>query len=224
MSVYVKNLDTVDQVIRGRTVSPNAYFLVPEFERSAWAADQDLFNKVSTDLIKFAKSSDGLNDIDDYAEQWSFLNNLLPSQSVVVETVPPTYLPNQIQIDHSSTKVDLPRSSESYASIYTYSGSGQLSSFTMDFNSDNVLIKLTVDSNVIFEIDCDFLDDISNSDDDASSNGLGWLGFDASENRILFRPTYPIKFTTEVKIEAKANSSSSGRDMTGYLVDIIKES
>lgn len=222
MSVYVKNLDTVDQVIRGRTVAPNAYFLVPEFERSAWAADQDLFNKVSTDLIKFAKSSDGLNDIDDYAEQWAFLNNLLPTQSIVVQTVPPSFEPNQIRIDHSDTKVDLPRNSEGYTTIYSYSGSGKLSSLAIDFNSDNVYVKLTVDSNTIFEIDCDFLDDIT-SNDYMAVNNLGWLGFETVENRLNFKPTYPINFSSEVKIEAKANSQSNGRDMTGYIVDIIKE-
>jgi len=78
MAIYVKNIDTSSQVIRGRTVAVNAYLLVPEAERPSWAADSDLYDRVSSDLIMFAKADDGLNDITDYAEQWAYLGNLVP--------------------------------------------------------------------------------------------------------------------------------------------------
>lgn len=59
----------------------------------------------------------------------------------------------KFRLDHSFTKVDLNRSTESFDEIYNYAGSGRLKGFKVKFNSDRVRVKLTVDGEEIFDID-----------------------------------------------------------------------
>lgn len=78
MSVYIKNIDTVSHVFRGRTVTVGSYLLIPEIERSAWAVDSGILQHVTDGEAKIAKSDDGNNDIEDKAEQWNYIGNMVP--------------------------------------------------------------------------------------------------------------------------------------------------
>lgn len=128
------------------------------------------------------------------------------------------------RLDTSFTKIDLPTSSSSYLDIYSYSGTGLLNGFVMDFNSDRVLVRLEVDSQQVFEIDCD---DLESYVDDTGKGGGGEFGcalkWNKSKDQISFWSSNPICFTTSVKIQAKANSDSSSRDMNAYAVEVQKD-
>ena len=186
-------------------------------------------NELKFDLI-LLKSTPANSDQLDFETNYLSHSNPTAVQNVtVIGNVTPnetTLDPTQSQVDISFTKIDLPRSTEAYATIYNYNGSGKFHSFSMDFNSDNVMVKLTIDGNQIFEIDCKYIEDMSPSV--GETGGIraffGWLGWESSKNVINFYPRYSIKFLSNIKIEAKANSNTTTRDMDGYLIDIVKES
>lgn len=131
-------------------------------------------------------------------------------------------LSNNYKIDWSNIKVDLPNSSAPYVELYSYAGEGKFISFSMNFNSDNVYVRLVIDNSIIFDIDCDFLESLFHNNEHTNSNrDLNW---DRSKNTLSFRPNFPIKYTTSISIQSRSNSSSMSRDMKYYLVNLSKES
>lgn len=126
------------------------------------------------------------------------------------------------EIEKSFTKIDLSNSS-SYTEIYSYSGKGRLESFWVRFNSDNVFVRLEIDGSQVFEIDCDDLENNAPAfDEDGYEmfHSFGSINWHRGRNILKFEK--PLTFGTEIKIEAKANSSSTSRDMIGYIIDIGK--
>jgi hypothetical protein len=185
---------------------------------------------ISFDLVLF-KSTPANSDQTDF--ETNYLPDSNPDPKVRVTIVDPitvgatTLNPNYTSIDSSFTKIDLNRYYQSYNTIYDYSGTGKLYGFSMDFNSDNILIKLTIDGNSIFDIDLECIEDMTGNGDDEGGScfcNLGWINWNADRNIIKFKPPYPISYSSNIKIEAKANSNTSSRDMTAYLIDIVKES
>ena len=127
---------------------------------------------------------------------------------------------SNLRVDSSATSVGLNNVGQPFTSIYTYSGSGKFYGFDLRFDDENVLVELQVDSNVIFEIDCDLLFDMS----DSKRSQLNSFIFDRARASITFNPLNPIKYTSSVSIAAKANNGSHFRDLLGYIVTLTKES
>jgi len=105
----------------------------------------------------------------------------------------PLLNPAKARVDWSGTKVDLPKISQPASTIYTYNGSGELHSFIMDFNNQNVNVELTIDGNVIFSITCSTLHDATSNDDWDWDGvpGIDWLKWSRSRKSLGFTPRFP---------------------------------
>lgn len=113
--------------------------------------------------------------------------------------------------------ISLNNVSQEYTSIYSFSGSGELHNFVLDFDSDNILCKLTIDERTVFDLDCDILDNML---DDETYTGSGlWIKWDSNRNALIFTAPQPIPFTAGFTISAKANSSSDSRDLDRYQIE-----
>lgn len=133
---------------------------------------------------------------------------------------------NKLRFDHN----DSDRTADAnYSSAYSYIGSGKLFGFTLDYNSDYVWVKLTIDgTETIFELTLQQIEDLqaysSGGCDDSSNTTEGLCGFlkKASGNRLYFKPPCAITYDSEVKIEHKRSTSSS-KTLTASLVILTKE-
>lgn len=125
--------------------------------------------------------------------------------------------PSKVVVDWSNNKIDLPRQSIGYAEVYRHDGTGSLYGFTMDFNSDNIFVKLTIDDNQIFEINFAGIEEMN-----IGTKTGRWVNWSSATNVLVFDPYGPISFSSSVVIEAKANQETSAYDMSRYMVDISK--
>lgn len=121
---------------------------------------------------------------------------------------------------------DITLNTSTYTSIYSYSGSGKFFGAALDFNSNKIQIKLTIDaSDVIFDLDFQTIEDMGRfggGDDKGSSRDLCKFFRIGASDRIEFCPPCALEYTSEVKIEAKATSGSS-RKLTDKFVFLTKE-
>ena len=198
-------------------------YQIPDQLRLAWANDELVIQAISDGDIQVG---DGVSFLSDISQQVDRLKAFIPNplSAEVTSTVSAT-LSQDAKIESSYTKVDLPSSSSSYLDIYTYSGSADLFSFTLKFNSDRVLARLEIDGEEIFAEDCDVLESLVTGDDDEGGSAGGplcWLAWDKAKNVLRFCPPLPYKVSTSLKIQAKANSSSSARDCEKHWVTICK--
>lgn len=127
-------------------------------------------------------------------------------------------LTNKYDIDFNDDDISI---ISSYSQIYSYNGSGAIYGFVLDFNSNNVHVKLKIDSEVIFDLK---LSDISR----IQSTGKN---FDSlickqmrvhSGNKFEFCPPYPISYSSNILIEAK-KSSGSNKTLNKKIVFINKD-
>lgn len=119
---------------------------------------------------------------------------------------------NDFKIEYSGTNITMP---SSYATIYSYSGSGKFYGFALDFNSDSVRVKLEVDGNEVFALTLDEVEGIqafssSGCDDNSgTASGLCDMLKKASGNRLYFTPKCPIAYSTTVTISGQRSGSSN---------------
>jgi len=132
-------------------------------------------------------------------------------------------LSNKVRVDWSGTEISLNPSTQPYTTLYSYNGSGKLGSVVVDFDSDNVYCRLTIDGEEIFDIDCAILDEIFDGSKDDPSFPFGWLKWNRAENVICFCPPCPVAYSSSILVEARANSNTSSRDMERYLISLTKE-
>ena len=108
--------------------------------------------------------------------------------------------------------------SSSYQTVYTYSGSGLFVGIGIDHQDDDTTYKLTIDSDVIFELKVENVSLVTHND---LSN---WPYFapvsDTNGKQLFYYPLYPIQYSSLVKLEAK---ESGGSDIYRYLVSLTKE-
>ena len=134
-----------------------------------------------------------------------------------------TTFSKKLRTDFSDSNITM---GVSYSTIYSYSGSGKLSGFTLDFNSDDVRVKLTIDSTeVVFELVLSDIEDIQLSTGDEGTdygicNGVLVVG---SGSKIQFCPPCPIKYGSQVLIEGQ-RSDSDDHTMNRSIVVLTKES
>ena len=221
MAKILKNNTAGDIFISdtGITVLASSQYTIPPFDYQLFAESNEIVTLVGNNTLTV---NDGSKD-------------LTPSQGInLIQGNFPTaaggvggynlYDPQHAIVDLSTSKVTLPRSTESFTSVYNYSGSGALSGFTVQFNSDNVIARLDVDSRTIFELDCAVLEDLIAHGSDSNGGKFSWVDWNKNKNTIRFYPRHDLSFASEVKIMCKANSNSNKREMCAYLVDIVKES
>lgn len=125
----------------------------------------------------------------------------------------------KLRIVASDSGIDLNSYSSGFTTVYSYSGEGQLVGFSLDFDSDNIICKLEIDSNTIFELDCSILDRLFSEDWKVEKLGIGW---DSSANRLTFSSPN-LLFRSNFTISAKANTTTTSRDCDRYLISYTKE-
>lgn len=138
----------------------------------------------------------------------------------------PSIDPSQYRFEEMSKTRDTALST-SFETLYSYSGSGFLESFTVNFDNDSeVRVKLTVDGNNLFLLSGTdlYLKDLKDNnvyDVKDVSNATTVAGFGLHDNALRFEPRYPISFSTSVLIEARTTTSKKYK--AGF-VEIIKVS
>lgn len=209
---YIKNISAESITVEGQTILAGAYYLIQATEEAKFSASDTLLSELAADRLRMAKTDDGTKDITSLNEAVSFLRQLVVLGPTVLSA-------ESIQVLMSTTEVDLPRVNDPRAEIYNHLGCARLHGFTLVFNSSKVTAQLLVDSNTIFDIDCDDLSEFA-PNSTHQLNNPSWIYWDKSEKQLHFRPSSPIQAQTSISIRCRANSNSSSRDLEGYLIDI----
>lgn len=130
---------------------------------------------------------------------------------------------DKLKIEHDGTDIII---TSSYVTLYNYSGSGKLFGMALDFNSNRVKIKLTVDSNVIFDLPFQTIEDIARfgggSDKGSNRDLCGFFRIGASD-RIEFCPPCPMAYDSQILVEAVRYNTSTNRKLTEKMVFLTKE-
>jgi hypothetical protein len=119
-----------------------------------------------------------------------------------------------LQIIESQTQINI--SPAAYSTIYSYAGAAVVSGFMIKFDTVRVKIRLTVDTNQIFDIDLEFLSGFTNWNN--SSNPNTWISFNAGSNVVYFVPLFPLKAATNVTIDAI--STQGNKKVEGYYIQV----
>jgi len=162
MAIYLKNIDTESHTFRGRVVAADAYVQIPESERYDWHNDSTILQHITDDEAQIAKSDDGGNDIDDKAEQWNYLGNLVP---------PTVDLLNKTTIS-GIPKVSVYKSEGSSGSIASHDWTDPCTWYTK--SKRTIAETLTLDTGKIYDMAKDNIIDlihgrVSDEDDFAST-------------------------------------------------------
>ncbi len=125
----------------------------------------------------------------------------------------------KLRYDFDDTGVTI---STTFVTLFTYSGSGKFFGIVLDFNSDQVEVKCTIDSEVIFNLTAAQLKDIQIPAAAGQSQGIGGLEWENAGSRLRFTPPCAIKFGTDVKFEGK-RTGASDKTLDRVMATLTKE-
>jgi len=232
---YIKNTSSVVKIYVGNSIPVGAYYLIQPQEDNSFSTDTGILADLATGDATMAYDNSGSNNISDLNEAIDFLKNnitevvisgvdivgggIKTTAVVSVQTEAPTYS-SKSRIELSAPSQNLPRNNQAYYTAFSYSGAGLLANFIMDFNSEQVQISCEVDGDTLFELDVKTLKDMY---DDVTVYNT-WLVYDKKKKTVTFSPEFPIKYTTNVTIKARASSDNNGRKLERIMVDLTKES
>jgi hypothetical protein len=178
------------------------------------------------------KGGENQTNQDDFDNNYKSSGNSLPEIGQINVQVQSDDAPgcpvisDKLKIEYSGSNITM---SSGYNDIYSYTGSGKLYGFALDFNSDSVRVKLTVDGNQVFALTLDEVEGMqafsSSGCDDNSGTAEGICNMikKASGNRLYFCPPCPIEYNTSVLIEGQ-RSGSSNKYLDKKMVFLTKES
>jgi hypothetical protein len=118
------------------------------------------------------------------------------------------------EMDLSFTTTPL---TNTFATYYSYTGTGTFSGFAFRFDSTKTAVKLIIDGYVTLEVESDDLET-------SLSSSLDFLGltWDSGKKIIQYYPRLPICFDTDVVIQARQTQGS--RNLESIFVSIEKVS
>jgi len=143
------------------------------------------------------------------------VNGQIPVNATVNVSASAQTISNKIKVDFSINSQTLPTNSATILDYYTYLGSGTFYGFVTYFSSDDVIVELEVDGNIVFSFKLKDLKDFKEEDD-----VIPWFKYE--EKQLSYEPSFGISYATSIKLKAKASSSSSSKKMKQYLVNIEK--
>lgn len=111
---------------------------------------------------------------------------------------------------------------DSYVEIYNESGSGKLFGFVLDFNMNDTTVKLTIDSEVIFELNMIDLSNIQIPAMGGQQIGVWGLMWETAGSRLRFQPECAIAYDSQILVEAKRNGPVD-RTLNRKLIALTRE-
>lgn len=233
MSKLLKNTTNADILISevGVTIPSNFTYTAQPSDALLWAGSDELVVHLGTgDLV----GNDGTKDLTP-TESVKLFQGLYPSKVVIQDatftngamdvnatvSTGTTTVPSTINSELTNNNVTLNKSIDGYTSLYSYTGTGHLYAFKIKFNSANVITNLTIDGNILFEIDCSDLEELFQTDSNNVSTNA-FLKWDKFTQVLTYEPLHPIKIDVSVLFQAKANSGSSNKVMEVCLATINK--
>lgn len=129
---------------------------------------------------------------------------------------------SKLRIEHDSSDINV---TDSYVTLYNYSGSGKFFGTVLDFNSNKVKVRLTVDGEQIFDLKFQDIEDIARFGANKNGDDRDMCGFFrvGQADRLEFCPPCAIKYDSSVLIEA-VRTTSSTKKLTDKIVFLTKES
>lgn len=127
----------------------------------------------------------------------------------------------KLRLDADINDVALNANTGAFVDIFNYSGSGKFVGFNAEFNNDGVQVKLTIDGDNIFTENGDPWHDLGELKSFAGKSMLA-NRLDVSFG-VDFAPEYPIVYSTNVIVQARANSAATNRKKTQIIVKLTKE-
>jgi hypothetical protein len=118
--------------------------------------------------------------------------------------------------------VNIALSPSAYTTIYSYSGSGKFVSFIVDYDKDDVITRLKIDGNTVFDLSATDIDNIQ-IPNSATVDFMGTLGgpwWDGTAKKLGYIPPFPISYSTSVLIEAKETADVI---VDKYIVTLTQE-
>lgn len=104
----------------------------------------------------------------------------------------------------------------SFSDVYSYTGTGRVAGFLVQYSSKSIETKVLVDGNTLLQISAD---DIDQSQSNSDCIGLSW---EPNKKVLKFYPRFPVYFNTDFKIQAKETSGE--QEIQYSLVSIEKVS
>lgn len=151
-------------------------------------------------------------------------DNRIPVEATVIAQNSCPTLPNTFKIEYDGSNISCP---SSYATLYTYSGSGLFHGAILDFNSDSVQVKLEIDGNIVFELTLEQIEDMQSfsssgcNDNGGSSNNVR-IVTKTSGNRLNIWFDCPIKYTSSIILSGQ-RTGNSNKTLDRKLVYIVKD-
>lgn len=127
---------------------------------------------------------------------------------------------SKYRIEQDSTTVTL---GTNWVDIYNYSGSGKFFSHSLTFDSEDVQIRFSIDSEVIFSFAIWRIKDVILGNELDRSAGDLFISSNAS-NEVAFRftPYYPMNYSSSVRLEGKKDSGAD-KNMQRQVIALTKE-
>lgn len=126
----------------------------------------------------------------------------------------PTLNGSKWRTEQSTTDVSL--STVSYTTLKSLSN-GTLHSIVLDFNTDRVDVKLTIDGQEIFNVDLDDLEDNQTSGSSSAAQATGGAGimYVKTGSKFCFNPPCGLKYSSLV---ISAQAEQNNKKLSGYLL------
>ncbi len=90
-----------------------------------------------------------------------------------------------------------------YFDIFTDTGAKTISGYQLQFDDNDIEVRLEIDGSEIFNIDCGKLKEIS--DWNTSSLPSVYISWNDANKVFFFTPSFPMKSLSSVKIQARSN-------------------
>lgn len=209
---YVHHTLNQQKNYAGLPLQPLEVRTIPYQVFDKWASSDVIAQAVMDGDIKI--SIDGINVPATKSGQIDLLKSALPA---TIQVVSGAVESAKSVIMFSNTEVDLPKVNEEWYTILNDTDGGLLDSFFIRFNSDRVVLDISIDGESWGTFDCQDLEDLFDGLDDLPV--LGYIKWYPEANVFYFNPSSAISFSSIV-IKARANSYSSGRDLEGYVFNI----
>lgn len=228
MALLVSNCtsDSIVYSARGVTIPAYATVVIPATTCHYFLVDQDVRNDISNGNINIqhagvisGRTSSGIDS--PIAVTNAGIVKVDANISTISGAVSTAFTP-KTRVVFLTSPVAL--SSGSYTNVYTYSGSGLIYGFNIEFNNTAVVVKVQIDGETIFDgVSIATMNGLIGTGNDAARRQAG-TGIVTSSSTIDFSMKQPIKYSSNITISADANGGGLlSRNFTQGIVYLSKE-